>query len=241
MHEGYGLGLNITDINRDGWKDIYVTNDYLSNDLMYINNHDGTFTDRSAEYFKHTSNTAMGNDVTDINNDGLVDVLALDMLPRDNYRKKMMLAPNNYQAYLYNDEFKYNYQVVRNTLQLNQGTRPNSNTPVFSEISLLADVAETDWSWAPMAADFDHDGYRDLLVTNGFPKDVTDRDFMTFLSENGQIATRDYKLGQIPVVKISNYAFHNNGDLTFSDVTETMGNRCHAFFLEWSGLRRSRQ
>ncbi|MFD2934710.1 FG-GAP-like repeat-containing protein, partial [Spirosoma flavum] len=223
VHEGYGLGMNITDINRDGWKDIYVTNDYLSDDLLYINNHDGTFTDRAAEYFKHTSNTAMGNDVTDINNDGLVDVVALDMMPRDNYRKKTMLGANNYQTYLYNDEFKYNYQVVRNTLQLNQGLRPNSTIPAFSEISLLADVAETDWSWAPMVADFDHDGFRDLLITNGFPKDVTDRDFMTFLTESSQIAPRDYKLAQIPVVKINNYAFHNNGNLTFSDVTKNWG------------------
>ena len=223
VHEGYGLGLNITDINRDGWKDIYVTNDYLSDDLMYINNHDGTFTDQASQYFKHTSNTAMGNDVTDINNDGLVDVLALDMLPRNNNRKKMLLAPTNYQTYLNNDEYKYNYQVVRNTLQLNQGPQPNSTTPVFSEISLLADMAETDWSWTPMVADFDHDGFRDLIVTNGFPQDVTDRDFMMFLSENSQIATRDYKLAKIPVVKISNYAFRNNGDLTFSDMAKEWG------------------
>lgn len=223
VHDGYGLGLNIADINRDGWKDIYVTNDYLSDDLMYINNHDGTFTDRASEYFKHTSNTAMGNDVTDINNDGLVDVIALDMLPRDNQRKKRLMGPVNYQTYLYNDEYNYNYQVARNTLQLNQGPRPHSNTPVFSEISLLSDVAETDWSWTPMVADFDHDGFRDLIVTNGFPQDVTDRDFMMFITENSQIATRDYKLAQIPVVKISNYAFHNNGNLTFSDVTTNWG------------------
>ncbi|MFD2934646.1 FG-GAP-like repeat-containing protein, partial [Spirosoma flavum] len=223
VHEGYGLGMNITDINRDGWKDIYVTNDYLSDDLLYINNHDGTFTDRAAEYFKHTSSAAMGNDVTDINNDGLVDIVAMDMMPRDNYRKKTMLGANNYQTYLYNDEYKYNYQVTRNTLQLNQGLRPNSTIPAFSEISLLADVAETDWSWAPMAADFDNDSYRDLLITNGFPKDVTDRDFMTFLTENSQIATKEHKLAQIPVVKINNYAFHNNGDLTFSDVSSKWG------------------
>lgn len=223
LHEGYGLGLNITDINRDGWKDIYVTNDYLSDDLMYINNKDGTFTDQATAYFKHTSNTAMGNDVTDINNDGLADIVALDMMPRNNQRKKMLLAPNNYQTYLYNDEYKFNYQVVRNTLQLNQGTRPSSTVPVFSEISLLANIAETDWSWCPMVADFDHDGFRDLIVTNGFPQDVTDRDFMTFITENNQLATKDYKLAQIPVVKINNYAFHNNGDLTFSDVTHDWG------------------
>ncbi|RYF67586.1 MAG: CRTAC1 family protein, partial [Cytophagaceae bacterium] len=222
-HDGYGLGLNIVDINRDGWKDIYVTNDYLSDDLLYINNHDGTFTDRAGETFKHTSNTAMGNDVTDINNDGLVDVIAVDMMPRDNYRKKMMLAANSYQTYLNNDEYKYNYQVVRNTLQLNQGARPNATTPAFSEISLLADVAETDWSWAPMVVDFDNNGFCDLLVTNGFPKDITDRDFMTFRAENGKVATKDYTLAQIPIVKISNYAFRNNGDLTFSNATQDWG------------------
>ncbi|MEZ0483114.1 FG-GAP-like repeat-containing protein [Fibrella aquatica] len=225
VHDGYGLGLNIVDINRDGWKDIYVTNDYLSDDLLYINNHNGTFTDRSAETFKHTSNTAMGNDVTDINNDGLADVIAVDMMPRDNYRKKMLLAANNYQTYLNNDQFGVSYQYVRNTLQLNQGSRPNAGTPAFSEVSLLADVAETDWSWAPMVVDFDNNGFRDLLITNGFPKDVTDRDFMTFHAENGKIATKDYTLAQIPVVKISNYAFRNEGGNvpTFADVTEAWG------------------
>lgn len=227
-HDGYGLGLNITDINRDGWKDILVTNDYLTDDLLYINNHDGTFTDRAGDYFKHTSNTAMGNDVSDINNDGLADVIAVDMMPRDNYRKKMLLGANNYQNYLNNDLYKYSYQVVRNTLQLNQGPRPNSNVPAFSEISLLADVAETDWSWTPMVVDFDQDGYRDLIITNGFPKDVTDRDFMTFRAENSNVAGKEYTLGQIPVVKISNYAFRNNGAAgsapsTFSDVTKDWG------------------
>jgi hypothetical protein len=230
--EGYGLGLNITDINRDGWKDIYVTNDYLSDDLLYINNQDGTFTDQAARYFKHTSNTAMGNDVTDINNDGLVDVVALDMMPRDNRRKKMLLGPNDYQTYLNNEEYKHMHQYVRNTLQLNQGNRPASKVdpahPVFSEISLLADVAETDWSWTPLVADFDHDGYRDLIVTNGFPKDVTDRDFMAFRTESASVAGRAFTINQIPEVKVSNYAFRNNGSrqpgaLTFEDVTKQWG------------------
>ncbi|MFD2573103.1 VCBS repeat-containing protein [Spirosoma soli] len=230
--EGYGLGLNICDINRDGWKDIYVTNDYLSDDLLFINNHDGTFTDRAPQYFKHTSNTAMGNDVTDINNDGLVDVVVLDMMSRNNQRKKMLLGPNDYQTYLNNEEYHHAYQFVRNTLQLNQGNRPaahpDSAHPVFSDISLLADVAETDWSWTPMVADFDHDGYRDLIVTNGYPKDVTDRDFMAFRAESGAVATREFMLNQIPVIKINNYAFRNKigsqpDDLAFEDVTEKWG------------------
>ncbi|MBC3786574.1 VCBS repeat-containing protein [Spirosoma utsteinense] len=230
--DGYGLGLNITDINRDGWKDIYVTNDYLSDDNLFINNANGTFTDKAGQYFKHTSNTAMGNDVTDINNDGLMDVIALDMMPRNNQRKKKLLGPNDYQTYLNNDEYHHAYQYVRNTLQLNQGNKPgatpDSAHPVFSEISQLADVAETDWSWTPMLADFDQDGYRDLLVTNGFPHDVTDRDFMAFRVESSSVASQSYTINQIPVIKISNYAFRNNGrkpgaDLTFEDVTDKWG------------------
>lgn len=226
--EGYGLGLAIVDINRDGWKDIYVTNDYITDDLLYINNQKGGFTNRAADYFKHTSNSAMGNDVADINNDGLADVVAVDMQPRDNYRKKMLMGANNYQNYLNNEEFKYNYQYVRNTLQLNQGPRPGSSDPIFSDISLMADVAETDWSWSPLMADFDHDGYRDLMITNGFPKDITDRDFISFRQESSSVAGKSYLLEQIPVVKISNYAFRNRaGDSTsnmvFDDATQDWG------------------
>ena len=241
LHEGYGLGLNITDINRDGWKDVYVTNDYLSDDLLYINNHDATghhthFTDQAGQYFKHTSGSAMGNDVADINNDGLADIVAVDMLPRDNYRKKMLVGANNYQTYLNNDEFHHTYQYTRNTLQLNQGIAPTAEGkhPIFSEIGLFSDVAETDWSWTPTLLDFDHDGYRDLLVTNGFPKDITDRDFVSFRVDNGRVATKSFLLAQIPVIKISNYAFRNKGgdrpgDLTFEDVTEKWGLKTPSF------------
>lgn len=236
--EGYGLGLNICDINRDGWKDIYVTNDYLSDDLLYINQHGASgrhtgFKDEARQYFKHTSASAMGNDVADINNDGLADVVAVDMMPRDNFRKKMLVGPNNYQTYLNNEDFGRSYQYPRNTLQLNQGVRPTGiqpgKSPAFSEIGLLADVAETDWSWTPSLADFDHDGYRDLLITNGFPKDVTDRDFQQFRAQSERVATKSFMLQQIPVIKISNYAFRNRGDLTFEDVTEQWGLKIPSF------------
>lgn len=230
LSEGYGLGLNITDINRDGWKDVYVTNDYLSDDLLYINRHDASnrhtgFLDQAPQYLKHTSGAAMGNDVADINNDGLADIVAVDMLPRDNSRKKMLMGANNYQTYLNNEQFKHTYQYTRNTLQLNQGLAPTQSGwhPVFSEISLFSDIAETDWSWAPTLLDFDHDGYRDLLVTNGFPKDVTDRDFGSFRAESERVATKSFMLAQIPEVKINNYAFRNKGDLTFEDVTQKWG------------------
>jgi hypothetical protein len=223
LAEGYGLGINITDINRDGWKDIYVTNDYLTNDLLYINNGNGTFTDKAAAYFKHTSNSAMGNDVSDINNDGLVDIVVVDMLPEDNYRKKVLMGANNYHVYINNDTYKYTYEYVRNTLQLNQGNKPGTNEPVFSEISLLANIAQTDWSWSPLIVDFDHDGNRDLLITNGFPKDVTDRDFISFRAQSSSVASKQYLLSQIPEVRIKNYAFRNNGDLTFTKVTDEWG------------------
>ncbi len=225
--DGYGHNVVIADINNDGWKDIYVTNDYLPNDLLWINNHNGTFTERLSDFFKHSSINAMGSDIDDINNDGLMDVITLDMSPEDNYRKKMMSRPNSYQTYQNSDYFHYNYQYVRNTLQLNQGPRMLQNDsigdPIFSEISFYAGIAETDWSWTPVLADFDNDGNRDIIITNGFPKDVTDNDFVTFRSKAYSIATKSQILGEIPEVKIHNYAFKNNADLTFSDVSAKWG------------------
>ena len=221
--EGYGLGVNITDINRDGWKDIYVTNDYLTNDLLYINNHDGTFTDQANNYFKHTSYSAMGNDVEDLNNDGLVDILSVDMMPADNYRKKMMTPANNYLSYQNNEKYHYGYQYPRNTLQVNQGVNPKTGNPVFGEMGLLAGIAETDWSWTPMVTDFDNDGFRDIIITNGFPRDITDQDFMVYNSEVRNLMSPLMILESIPSVKISNYAFKNKGGLEFENVTKNWG------------------
>ncbi len=225
--EGYSHGVTIADINRDGWKDIYVTNDFVSDNVLYINNHDGTFTDKSAEYFKHTANSAMGQDIEDMNNDGLEDIVELDMNPQDNYRKKMMLLANNYHTYLNNEQFGYQYQYVRNVLQLNRGPRlgPHDSIgdPVFSDIGLYAGIAETDWSWTPLAADFDNDGYRDLIVTNGYPKDVSDHDFTTFMNQAARLATKQDMLARIPQVKLHKYAFRNDGALRFTDVSRDWG------------------
>src|SRR5690606_2589662 len=130
---------------------------------LWINNKNGTFTDKAAQYFMHTSYAAMGNDVADINNDGLPDIIELDMNPEDNFRKKTMLTPNNYQNNQYFDYYNYQYQYGRNTLQLNRGSRVLSNDsigdPIFSEIGFFSGLAETDWSWAPLIADFDNDGW----------------------------------------------------------------------------------
>ena len=224
--EGYGNSAAISDFNNDGWKDIYVGNDFFTNDLLWINNHDGTFTDQLSTYFKHTSANTMGSDIGDINNDGLQDVIALDMNPEDNYRKKMMLPPSSYQLYQYTERYGYSYQYVRNILQLNQGVRIENDSaglPVFSEIGYLAGITATDWSWTPLLTDFDNDGYRDLIICNGFPKDITDHDFAMFRTKAYKVASKDEILSQVPVVKLHNYAFHNNADLTFSDVSQAWG------------------
>lgn len=226
--EGYSHSAIITDINRDGWKDIYVGNDFLTNDLLWINNGNGTFTDELNLYFRHTSANAMGNDVGDINNDGLMDVVTLDMNPEDNFRKKMMLPANSYQQYQHTERFGYNYQYVRNTLQLNRG-RDLSGRPVFSEIGYFAGITATDWSWTPLLNDFDNDGDKDLIVCNGFPKDITDHDFGMYRMKAYLTASKSQLLAQVPEVKLHNYAFMNNSDLTFSDVSDDWGLNLETF------------
>ena len=224
---GYGHSATVCDINNDGWKDIYVADDFISSNILYINNHDGTFSNRAKEYFKHTSLNAMGQDIIDINNDGLPDVIELDMNPPDNYRKKMMMNANNYLVYQNFDIYGYQYQYVRNTLQLNQGPALHEGdsigSPVFSDISFMSGISQTDWSWTPLVTDFDNDSYRDIIVTNGFPKDVSDHDFTSYRAKSTGLTSKKEIIRQIPEVKLDNYAYHNNGDLTFKDVTAEWG------------------
>lgn len=224
--EGWGHAAAITDINTDGWPDIYVSNDFVANDILYINNGDGTFTDRITEYMKHTAWYAMGANAADMNNDGLTDLLSLEMMPEDNLRKKTMLSGNEYYNYFNNRKFGYQHQYIRNVLQLNRGNSPDGH-PVFSEVAMQAGVYQTDWSWAPMVADFDNDGYRDLIITNGLPRDVTDLDYIVYnngqgytgASSNASLAMTD----SLPIVKIPNYAFKNSGGLHFTDQTRNWG------------------
>ncbi|WP_181885089.1 VCBS repeat-containing protein [Pontibacter diazotrophicus] len=223
--EGHGLGVAISDINQDGWPDVYVSNDYLSNDILYLNNGNGTFTDKAAAYFKHQSQSAMGNDVADFNNDGLVDIITVDMLPEDNLRSKLMFAGMNYDRFMAEIKNGYTPQYMRNTLQLNTGNGS------FSEIGQLAGVHSTDWSWSPLLADFDNDGYKDLHITNGFPKDITNRDFIMYRMQglNSNVPTEVLNkqfmkaINQLPSAKKSNYMYRNQGDFTFSNQTKAWG------------------
>lgn len=228
--EGYGLGVSACDINEDGWPDIYVSNDYLSDDLLYINNRDGTFTDRAAAVFKHTSYSAMGNDIADYNNDGKPDIYTVDMLPPDNYRKKMMIGATPYDRHRSEIQYGYAPQFLRNTLQLNRGTGKDS-LPSFSETGQLAGVDATDWSWSALWADLDNDGWRDLIVTNGYPRDITNRDFINYNAQsvmkgrgNDGVSKRTMTvLKELGGAFLNNFIFQNRGDLTFEDQSANWG------------------
>ncbi|HEX8677346.1 MAG TPA: VCBS repeat-containing protein, partial [Segetibacter sp.] len=232
--DGYGLGIAVSDFNNDNWPDIYVCNDYIVNDVLWLNNHDGTFTNTIATSLRHQSYSSMGVDAADINNDELTDVATLDMLPETNERKKMMYSFLTYERYEMERRAGYEPEFMRNMLQLNNGTRNinNKEEPFFSEIGQLAGTFETDWSWSVLLADFDNDGWRDMHVTNGMGRDMLNNDFVAFrgsASANGdphqpeQVKALISKLNEYGSVEMNNYCFRNNGNLTFSNVSENAG------------------
>jgi enediyne biosynthesis protein E4 len=229
---GYSLGAGISDFNQDGYPDIYVSNDFLTNDILYINNQDGTFSNKILTYLKHTSFASMGNDVADFNNDGLTDIFVLDMLPEDNYRKKMLIPSASYDKFELMVQNGYVPQYTRNTLQLNQSNLANKNDGLhFSEIAFLSGVSNTDWSWSALFADYDNDGQKDLFVTNGFYRDLGNLDYINYqFSQNSNLgnenAKRQKKLKEIKEldqVPLQNYIFQNKGDLTFSKQSDEWG------------------
>lgn len=238
--EGLGLGLAISDLNKDGFPDIYCSNDFISSDILYLNtasknNQRPTFDNVIREATAHTSLYGMGLDIADVNNDTYPDIFQLDMLPEDNYRQKKMLAGQDYdrKQMSISDQYGYQLQYMRNMLQLNLGVlsgEQKTGAPMFSEIGLLAGVAKTDWSWAPLIADYDNDGLKDIFITNGYRRDVTDRDFIQFKEDFSNFGTNNFKqqnalelIEKVPEVKIANYAYKNSGDLTFSDASENWG------------------
>jgi hypothetical protein len=223
--EGYSLGLAISDINDDQWPDIYISNDFIGNDILYINNQDGTFSNKITEYFKHTSFAGMGNDIADLNNDGLVDVVELDMRPEDNKRQKLIIPPTVYDKFQLSLRIGYEPQFSRNTLQLNQGGGR------FSEIAFLAGISSTDWSWSALLADYDNDGDKDLFATNGFLRDLGNMDYITYQNiYNTPLGTvqakTDRKLDAIKSLDaavLRNYVFENQGRLQFSNRSQAWG------------------
>ncbi|HEY9047254.1 MAG TPA: VCBS repeat-containing protein, partial [Ohtaekwangia sp.] len=227
----YGLSVNISDINQDGWPDIYTTSDYSEHDCYYVNNQNGTFTQSLQKSFAHISKFSMGADVADYNNDGLPDVFTLDMLPADNHRQKLLKGPDEYDQYHLLLDSGYYRQNMRNMLQLNRGKDADGNVR-FSEIGQLAGVSNTDWSWSGLFADLNADGWKDLVVTNGYLRDFTDLDFLKYTMADAQLAAaakgnmnfKSYSLVQkMPSNKLSNYLFANKGDLTFENMTKAWG------------------
>lgn len=220
----FGLGIAIADINNDGWPDVFVSNDFNEPDYLFINNRDGTFTEQLAECIDETSLFSMGSDAADYNNDGLVDLMTLDMLAEDNKTQKIHSGAENFDKFQYLFTQGFYYQYSRNMLQRNNGDG------TFSEVGQLAGVSNTDWSWAALFADYDNDGNKDLFVTNGYVKDYTEMDFLKYSidrlirSKHGEKvdAIPEY-IRKMPTIKIPNFIFQNNGNETFTKKTKEWG------------------
>jgi hypothetical protein len=218
----FGQSATVSDVNNDNWPDIYVCVDFDEPDRLLINNKDGTFTNKIHDAIRHTSKFSMGSDIADMNNDGMPDILTVDMLPEDNYREKILFGPLNYDKQMFFLKYGYGYQFMQNTLQLNNGNG------TFSEVAELAGIARTDWSWAILAADFDNSGTKDLYISNGYLRDFTNMDYVMYRAEQkrkeGGVVNRSLKmvLG-MPTTRLSNYAYSNNGNLSFSNVSSQWG------------------
>jgi len=222
---GYGLGINVSDINNDGLPDIYISNDFHENDYLYINNGNGTFSEKLTEEMEHTSRSSMGNDVGDINNDGLLDVFVLDMLPEDIKTRQMSGGEDDMELFDLKLKYGYHDQFVRNTLQLNLGGGE------FSEIGRLAGVYATDWSWSPLICDLDNDGWKDLFITNGIFRRANDLDYVKFLTggnrynsvkDNSNVSDKEL-YEKMPLNPNVSYLYKNNRDLTFSNKASEWG------------------
>lgn len=222
----YGLSVTATDFNQDGWMDLYIANDFIEPDELYINNRNGTFTDYRDRFLKHSSQSSMGSDVADINNDGLSDIIVMDMKPEDPIRYKVLMNLMQYDRYNLLVQYGYGRQDGRNVLQLNNGNG------TYSEIGQYSGVATTDWSWSPLVADFDNDGWKDLFVTNGYRKDLTQQDYVTYFRDSiqrtGGLSSEAYPdiqqfLKYLPEQKVSNYLYINNQQLGFNNTTQAAG------------------
>ncbi len=228
---GFGLGVHVSDLNNDSYPDIYVSNDFYERDYLYINNQDGTFTEDIKNWTSHLCLSAMGVDMADINNDGLNDIFITDMLPEKDQRIKSVMEFEGYNVFKLKQKKDFYQQYIQNTLQVNNGNQS------FSEVAYFSGVAKTDWSWAGLIFDMDNDGFKDIYVTNGINHDLTDIDFVDFFANEviQKLALTGKKedilsiIDKMPVVPIPNYAYHNQGDLSFKDATQDWGLKIPSF------------
>lgn len=219
-NKAWGLSASIGDFNNDNWPDIYVANDFLEPDFLYINNRNGTFTNKALEYFNHTSFNSMGSDFADINNDLHQDLIVLDMMAADRKRGKENMASMSTENFNTMVNVGYHHQYMSNMLQLNNGNE------TFSEIGQLSGIAKTDWSWAPLIADFNNDGFNDVFITNGIEHDLSNQDFRNLAKQNSKKGIRltlEEAIAMMPSTKLSNYMFINNIDYTFKDMSKEFG------------------
>jgi enediyne biosynthesis protein E4 len=221
---GFGLGVTASDLNGDGWIDIYVSNDYIEPDYIYINNGDGTFSDQMSLMLQHISHFSMGLDIADINNDCLPDIFTLDMLPEDNKRQKLLYGPENYEHYALMVNKGFYHQNMRNMLQLNHGNG------LFSEIGQLAGISNTDWSWSALFFDVTNSGHKDLFISNGYYRDYTNRDFLKYKGDYyfksaiaGKTADTLHLVTTMTSTPIPNYIFENGKNLVFEDKSKAWG------------------
>ncbi len=229
----YGLGVSVGDVNNDGWPDLFICNDYSGKDHLYINNQNGTFSDRIAEATNHTSFFAMGNDMADINNDGWLDMMEVDMMGDNNYDIKTSMSGMNPKSFHEAVDVGLHHQYMYNALHVNSGFLNENNVPIFSDVAQLAGVSKTDWSWGPLFFDMDNDGLKDLFVSNGIKRDFRNNDFVNYVNskqdsihENGTFNVKDYLTdiySKMPSRKKENYFFRNKGNLNFSKMNSIWG------------------
>lgn len=225
---GFGLGIAVADFNGDGWSDMYISNDYDEDDYLYINQKNGTYKELLTSYFGHTSKFSMGSDVADVNNDAMLDLFTLDMLPEDNRRQKLLKGPDGYDYFQMLLRNGYYCQYMRNMLQL---AVKNNNQVQFSEVGQLAGISNTDWSWSALFGDYDLDGFQDLFVTNGYMRDYTNMDFLKYIApeevRKARAAGSEPDLFEIvkkmPSSQVKSYFFKNNGNLNFENVSQKWG------------------
>ena len=241
LTEGYGLGIAISDVNGDGWEDIYISNDFIYNDILYINEQGKGFSNQISNYFSHQSYNGMGCDFADFNNDARPDLVTMDMLPEADYSQKTMAGAITWDKWQLIEQAGYEPQYMRNTLQLamNSGQANADKTAVsnlsppstvYAEIGQLSGISATDWSWAPLFADFDNDGWKDLYITNGYLRNITDKDFIDYTNNLSMFKDRAEvdrqmmpKIRQLKGKRLPNCIFQNNQDLTFAQKSALWG------------------